>query len=241
MDTKKVSRANFLLVICFVLILLNGFQYKTGFKVDFITIGLIVLSFIPTLQQMLVSFKGGGVEVEFREYTVHKQMFIFLDGIASKQTWTFYTPRKDEIALGQGIKVLIDELLLNKKKDLIRQLKRWLQNENFNQKWFAAEVIGYAKIDELKSACKSSFENLDIDEYWELWQLNCLWAYSRFFEYEPLISKFQKSKNDSNLIWMAGACKQMIQEEETDRVKLKLEKVLKDFYQQRGSFSTDDI
>jgi Zn-finger protein len=191
-----------------------------------ITIGLLVLCFIPLFQKILTSIKAGGVELQFRDYSVHEQIFIFLDGIASRQAWTFFTPRKGEIALGLGFKVLIDELLKNKRKELLSQLKKWFESDNDNHKWFAAEVIGYGKIVELKTVCRNYFEKLDIDEYWEPWQLNCLWAYSTFLFYEPLTTKLKVTKNQANRLWMIIACKQMIREEKDANLKRSLQEAI---------------
>ena len=218
-----------LLVVCISLILLHGFQNRIPFTIDTITIGLLVLCFIPFFQKILSSIKAGGVELQFRDCTVHEQIFIFLDGIASRQAWTFFPPRKGEIALGQGFKVLIDELLKNQRKELLNQLRKWFESENDNHKWFAAEVIGYGKIAELKTVCRSYFEKLDVDEYWEPSQLNCLWAYSTFLLYEPLISKLDVTKNEANRLWMIIACKQMVREEKDANLKEKLERVINKF------------
>ncbi len=237
MKIKKFKNDNIGLLIlllstCVVLIIVHGFQDYISFKIDTITIGLIILCFLPFFQKILSSIKAGGVEVEFRDYSVHEQIFIFLDGIAARQAWTFYTPRKGETALGQGFKVLIDELLKNKRTELSRQLIKWFESENDNHKWFAAEVIGYCKMEELKTVCKSYFEKLKINESWESWQLNCLWAYSSFYLYKPLRLKLEETENERNRLWMINACIQMTKEEKDVKSKDELQQILSKFPQE---------
>lgn len=212
-------------VPCFILIYLNGIQNNSQFKIDTVTFGLLILAFLPLLQQFVSTIKAGGIELQFKNYirevSRYEQILIFLDAISSNQEWTFYNPRSGEEDLGKGLKSLIDDLAENHKKDLNKKIHDWFKSKNNNHKWFAAEIVGYAhdKIDKkFEVLCLNSFSSLNNDERWEHWQLNCLWAYSRFWKYEPLISRLRDTKNIANRLWMIEALDQMRSEESENTV-----------------------
>lgn len=196
-----------LTVICLILVVVHGIE---KFKVDVTTLGLLALAALPVLWEIVGSIKAGGVEVSFRELAVHKQVFKFLDGIAAQRAWTFYPPRAGESDLGQGLGIIIDNLNRKHEAELRSQLEDWLEVESSNIRWFASEIIGYFKIVELKDKLPYFFKGLDEDASWETWQLNCLWAYSRFNNYEELNVLLNRTKSDANQLWILAAYDQMV-------------------------------
>jgi len=199
-------------VICLVLIVLHTVAgvLKFDFKVDSTTLGLLTLAALPVLWQIVARVKAGGIEVSFRELAVHQQIFKFLDGVATQRAWTFYPPRPGESELGEGLAILITNLKREHGRELIDQLELWLEADNNNLKWFAAEIIGYFKIEELKDRLPVLFQGLDPNVSWEPWQLNCLWAYSRFQNYEELNRRLQATQSESNGLWILDAYSQMV-------------------------------
>lgn len=199
-------------VIALLLIVVHGFK-DSGFTIDHITLGLLVFAALPLLAQIVTSFKAGNVEVNFRDLSVHDQVFKFLDGIATKRQWTFFSPRPGEESLGPAFVVLTEQLLTNCRQRLINELRTWLSSDDVNQRWFAAEIVGYHRITELRRALKRAQETEDRNEPWPTWELNCLWAESRFDEkpYERLKSFLSRTSNRTNQIWILRAFDQMIE------------------------------
>lgn len=216
---KVKLKTSMLVVLCLLLAYLHGFEDKYSFKIDEITVGLLILCFVPLMQQYLTTLKAGNIELVFREYSRSKQIYTFLDGMASQEQWTFFQPRNGELNIGEGLGVLLKKL--NNKTELIKQVKKWLESDNDNLKWFGAEVIGFLKLEELEPALPSYYKSLPADVQWETWQLNCLWAYSRFHQYEPMITMLAHTKNIFNRRWLTVACEQMA-EIETGTLKQRL-------------------
>jgi len=78
-----------------------------------------------------------------------------------------------------------------------------------------------------ENECHNYYKNLDITQSWENWQLNCLWAYSRFNNYEPLIEMLKKPElNKFNKDWAIQACEQMLKEETDERIRKKLNRIV---------------
>ncbi len=198
-----------LTLISLTLVVLHGNEETWKFKVDSTTLGLLIVAALPVLREIVGTLKAGGVEINFRELAVHQQIFKLLDGVASQRTWTFYTPRSDEHELGEGFGILIENLKRDHKKDLINQLGVWLEADSNNLRWFAAEIIGYFRVKELKNRLPDFYSALDPDATWEPWELNCLWAYSRFHNYEELNRLLETTKSDANKFWILNAYWQM--------------------------------
>ena len=207
----KLSREALLTTACIVLIVLHGFP-RLDFNVTATTLTLLVLAALPVLRGMLTSFKGAGVEVSFRELTVHEQVFFFLDGIAAQQAWTFYSPRPDEKDLGPAFQHLVKELVTNNRARLVSRLRQWLDSPEPNLRWFAAEVIGFFRIEELRRAVRRRWEEADLDRTLEPWELNCLWASARFdaLPYASLRDALLATRNADNRAWMLRAFEQML-------------------------------
>jgi hypothetical protein len=198
-----------LTLVSLTLVLLHGMEFAWKFKVDSTTLGLLILAALPVLREIVGTVKAGGLELNFRELAVHQQIFKLLDGVASQRTWTFYTPRSDEHELGEGFAILIENLEREHKQDLIQQLKVWLEADSNNLRWFAAEIIGYFRIEGLKNRLRAIYRVLDHDASLEPWELNCVWAYSRFQNYEELNRLLEETKSDDNKFWILNAYWQM--------------------------------
>jgi hypothetical protein len=218
------------------LILLNGFQDPNiKFKIDTVTIALLILAFLPFLQHIVGTIKVGGTELQLRDYirevSEEEKILIFLDAISSQKVWTFYKPRKGEEDLGHALEAFIKKLVDEKSEKLNDKIKKWFKSENINHKWFAAEIVGRFNIEKLKDICKSYYTGLNFNEILKNWQLNCLWAYSRCEKntYETLISKLKEKINEENRIWMIDACHQMISKEENENLRGKLQNAIDEF------------
>lgn len=224
-----------LAICCLILIIINGHQdLKIYFKVDNITIALLILAFLPYLQEIIGTIKVGGTELQFRDYVrdiseVDKYLF-FLDAISTKKTWTFYDPRPGEEALGSALDTFIQKLREDNSEKLDNKIKEWLKSENENHKYFAAEVIGHLERKELRDICKKHFGLSDFKKELENWRLNCLWAYSRCEEnkYETLILKLKEPINEENRKWIIKACKQMLKHEKDENSRVRLDTAIQD-------------
>ncbi|MEW5930787.1 MAG: hypothetical protein AB1941_25280 [Gemmatimonadota bacterium] len=207
----KLSREALLTTACGVLIVLHGLPMKI-FTVTPITLTLLVLAALPALRGMLTVFKGAGVEVNFRELTVHEQVFFFLDGIATQQAWTFYAPRADEQYLGPAFHHLVKELVTNNRTRLVARLRQWLDSPEPNLRWFAAEIIGFFRIEELRRVVRRHWEGADWNRTWEPWELNCVWASARFdaVPYASLREALLATRNRDNQAWILRAFEQML-------------------------------
>ena len=201
-----------ILIIALVLIVVNGIT-SLEFTVDEITLGLLVFASLPLLSRVITSFKAGEVEIAFRDLSVHDQVFTFLDGIATKRQWTFFTPRVEEEYLGPAFVVLTEQLLIDARPRLVAQVRSWLQSDDVNQRWFAAEIIGYHRITELRRAVSRARETEDVDQRLESWELNCIWAASRLDSepYRSLKEFLERTSNRSNQAWVLKAFDQMIE------------------------------
>jgi len=176
-------------------------------------LGLLVLATLPFLSRVITSFKAGDVEVSFRDLSVHDQVLTFLDGIATKKQWTFFTPRPEEEYLGPAFVVLTEELLKDARPRMVAQLRAWLESDDVNQRWFAAEIIGYHRITELRRAVSRARETKAESQRLESWELNCIWALSRLDEepYRSLKEFLERTTNRSNQAWVLKAFDQMIE------------------------------
>jgi hypothetical protein len=197
--------------IALALLIAHGLK-SSSFLVDTTSLGLLAFVSLPFLSLVVTSFKAAGVEFSFRELSVHDQVLTFLDGIALKKQWTFFNPRAGEERFGAAFVELTCELVKNAHGDLVPQLRVWLRSEHPNHRWFAAEIIGYHKLQELHRAVRTAPESRDPAETWETWELNCLWAASRFEQprYRSLCSFLLATSSPENQAWILHALDQMI-------------------------------
>lgn len=197
--------------IALVLLIAHGLK-SSSFVVDTTSLGLLAFVSLPFLSLVVTSFKAAGVEFSFRELSVHDQVLTFLDGIALKKQWTFFHPRFGEEPFGAAFVELTRELVKNAHGDLVPQLRVWLRSEHPNHRWFAAEIVGYHNLQELYRAVRTAPESSDPDEVWETWELNCLWAASRFEQprYRSLRKFLLATSSPENQSWILHAFDQMI-------------------------------
>jgi len=198
--------------IAFLLLLVHGAK-SSSFVVDSTSLGLLGFVSLPFLSLVVSSFKAGGVELSFRELSVHDQVLTFLDGIAIKKQWTFFRPRPGEEQFGAAFAELTGELVRNAQSELFPQLRSWLKSDNPNHRWFAAEIIGYHQLRELHRAVRTAPDSADPRETWETWELNCLWAASRLEEpkYQRLRHFLCETTSPVNQAWILNAFDQMIE------------------------------
>jgi hypothetical protein len=140
-------------------------------------------------------------------------MLTFLDGIAMKKQWTFFKPRVGEDELGKAFADLTGDLVKKAQPDLVEHLRSWLRSQSANQRWFAAEIVGYHKLTELHAAVRAECETAEPDETWEPWKLNCLWAASRLDD-DPMYGRLSiflyKTTSKKNQRWILNALDQMV-------------------------------
>jgi hypothetical protein len=213
-----------------VLIVLNGLPKEyVNFKVDTSTILLLVIASLPVLQEYLTTIKAGSWELSFRELSVHDQVFVFLDGIARQQVWTFYKPREGEKEFGEAFLELAKGLVKNEKGKLTQKLFHWLKSDNDCLIYFASEVAGYFNYEfrelkeELKKELRRHFDSLPNTDPWSNGELNCLWAYSRYEEpqYAELKERFLQFSSSENKRWVLHAIMQMVNAASNDAVKFR--------------------
>jgi len=197
------------------LIVINGIsesidkKYGYSFIVDNTTIFLLLIAFLPFLGKYIVSFRFGNLEAVFRDLSLPDQIFVFLEGVAMNGRWTYYLPRGEEMRMGDAFRILIKEVNKINHFKLINVLRKFLDSDNPNLIWFASENIGYFKFEELKDRLPPKFNNLDKNVQWSEWQLNCLWAYSRFENYQCLHDFLMNTRNEVNQIWLLDVYRQM--------------------------------
>jgi hypothetical protein len=194
------------------LVVLHGFK-EAGFVVDEITLGLLAFASLPFISSIVTSFKAGDVEISFRDLSVREQVFAFLDGIATKKQWTFYTPRLGEDAIGPAFAILTEDLLKNARAQIREQVRTWIASDDVNQRWFAAEIVGFHRLSELRRVIERAPETKDFNERWQPWELNCVWAASCMDDppFRGLVDFLSKTNNLDNQAWILKSFDQMIE------------------------------
>ena len=170
---------------------------------------------IPQMQRL--KFKD--LEADFQSLSVSAQSLLFLDGVARKYQWTFYsTTRVGERALGQAFALLVADLLKVEKNELLVKLESWLGSGDNNCIWFASEVIGYFEIKELADALPAHIPT-DMHQPWLPHQLNCLWAHARCTKFHRLRDSLLQTKDEHNQLWLIFAYGQMPVEHQVTRAE----------------------
>jgi hypothetical protein len=179
--------------------------------VDQFVLALAVIALLPFARELVQTIKAGGVEVAFRDLTISDQVYVFLEAVTEKRAWTFYQPRPGEQDLGAAFKLLVEDLLTRDRDKALRKLRQWLAADEENQRWFAAEVIGHFKIAELRHRVVQVVDAMNPEVTSAPWQLNCLWAASRFeTDYLRLREFFLRTKSASDQAWIIRSFNQMI-------------------------------
>lgn len=173
--------------------------------------GSIYLMRVPlsSLLPRIDKLKYKDLEADFSRLSVSDQSLLFLDGVARKEKWTFYeSARKGERPLGAAFAIIVRDLLNVERNEIIEKLRQWLNSENENVVWFAAEIIGYFKVYELKDEISEAApQNPDrtIPES----ELNVLWAQAMLTDFENLNKFFQKTTSQANQEWILFLYQQM--------------------------------
>jgi hypothetical protein len=79
--------------------------------------------------------------------------------------------------------------------------------------WFASEIIGYFKLSELRDDLLPFCQPIMDDPkemHWSRWELNCLWAYARFHDYEQIHQLLQTTPNPDTQKWLLEVYPQMV-------------------------------
>lgn len=194
------------------LIVLHGLVDDATFRIDSVSIALVVIGILPFAYKFLTSVKAGDIELSFRSLSVDEQVLLFLDGVARQRMWTFYRPRPHESDLGRAFGLLVGNVLASDRRQFVQRMRDWLRGEDDHLRWFAAEVAGYYRIQDLKPELLA-LTTVGSDRPWEPWRLNCLWAYSRFDEYKRLHRFLLETSDSENQRWVIDAYDQMAVEE----------------------------
>lgn len=170
---------------------------------------------IPRIQK--ISIKD--VQAEFQSLSVSEQSLLFLDGVARKRQWTFYQQtRNEERALGQAFSLVVADLLKMERNNLLGRLECWLSSDDPNLIWFAAEIIGYFKVEEPKERLESHIPR-EINKRWQPHELNCLWAAARCSGMERLNDMLLRTEDEQNQKWLIFMYQQMSNEEPITRAE----------------------
>lgn len=188
-------------------------EYKL--KIDEVTVALLAIGALPWLDRFLQSIKAGGVELHFHSLKVEDQLLFFLEAIGRQKTWTFYRARDGrEEELGAAFGIMADQLYRDHHQKLCEKIEEWVASPNENLRWFAAEIVGYYKMTDLRENIKKP-EN--VEGRLKPWQLNSIWALSRFEpDYKPLQDFLIQTRDARNQEWVLEAYEQMIESGEID-------------------------
>lgn len=186
------------------------------FKVDAISVALLAIASIPFMKQYFESLKIGDLEFQFGSLKLNgvEQSFLFLENIIVKteKQVTFYPQREDESRLGEPFRNLVQELISKERSQLIEKVREWIQSDNDNLRWFASEIIGYFQIQDLKNNLLPVYQQIMAKPHDTCsdWQLNCLWAYSRFNDYKEVHELLQTTNNAETQKWLLKVYSQMV-------------------------------
>jgi hypothetical protein len=208
---------------------LEDSKYDIKFKVDYITILLIIVAAIPLLAEFIEVIKGKDFELRLRSRKFRDNVLTFLEDSARVKLWTFYGTRENESSLGDTFRALVSDLLEDDRQKLIETLRRWLKSNDDQLKWLAAEIIGHFKISELASELSSLYDLKNKTGTWLHGELNCLWAYSRFSNYEDLKNFLLETTDPKNQTWVLFSYEQMVRAREAtpDEFKSSINNYLK--------------
>jgi hypothetical protein len=207
---RRIALSASIMVGCITLIILHGIEDNLcyPFKVDEVTLALLVLGMLPVLPKFLTSFKGFGLDLALKDSGRVGKIYDFLGKLASVRQWTFYPPRGGESSFGQGFMVIVEDLIRDK-DELVKHLKDWWKGDD-NMKWFVAEIVGHYKIAEMREAMQVAIKDLKIEDEWRNWQLNSLWALSRFENYHSLAEQLKNPGiHPENRTWIIDSLLQM--------------------------------
>ena len=216
---KSLSfRLRFLMVIVPSILLVihllsDNFEYS--FKIDEITVSLLLIALIPILTRYIDTVKFGNLEANFKRLSKSDRELFLIKELAKRAKWTFYDARHTEIHSGKAFLWLLTDFRTKHKREFELMLQEQLDSDNENEVWFASEVIGYFKVKNLKDALNSHIRGIDLKEELLPYKLNCLWASSSFNKYQELFDSLHKDIHSFNRDWIIEAIVQMMLAYET--------------------------
>lgn len=214
----KSAAKIFLPVVGIVLFVLHGLgEEVVHFRIDLISFLFLVIAASPflarsleTLASYLDTLRVGNVEAHFRKLSFIEQVFTFLTVLATDRKLTFYGEREGEFRLGTAGQYLLEEMFSRNRRRTYHNIRHWLQADEENLRWFAAEVMGYFKLQDLSQELPHFYQNLDRHKDWPEWALNCIWAHSKLNnEYKELNDFLLQTKSSSNQDWLLDIYTQM--------------------------------
>ena len=200
------------------LFVLHGLGEKVvHFRIDKISFLLLVMAaspflsrFLDKLSNCLDTLKVGNVEAHFRQLSFTEQVSTFLTVLATDRQLTFYKEREGEFRLGTAGHYLLEEMFNRNRRRTYGTIRQWIQADEENLRWFAAEVIGYFELHDLSRELLPLYKAEDIHKDWPEWALNCIWAHSKLRNrYEELNRFLLETKSKSNQDWLLDVYTQM--------------------------------
>ena len=200
-----------------ILFVIHGLDEQIDFTIDQTSLVIIFLALTPyafgmmrKLSYYLDTLKVGNIEASFRQLGFSEQVYTFLTALAADRKLTFYSERNAEAGLGTAGEYLLKEMFENNKRRTNSTIRQWLDADEENLKWFAAEVIGYFELTSLAANLDHFYLHLKKEDEWSEWQLNCLWAHSKLMNNYDELNKFiYETTNNSNVEWLLDIYTQM--------------------------------
>jgi hypothetical protein len=128
---------------------------------------------------------------------------------------TFYPPREDEFRVEEEVFCDLAKKILDQDRlQLVEIIREWFERKSHQHLlWFASEVIGYFKLcelrDDLLPFCQPIMDDPK-EMHWSKWELNCLWAYARFHDYEHIHKLLQTTPNADIQKWLLEIYPRMV-------------------------------
>lgn len=208
--------------LCSVLIILHGIEGIVTFKVDVVSILLLLIAFLPFYGLYFDKVKSGNFEIYFHSLPLSDQVLTLIRSISKDSTWTFYSPRDGEKGFGDGVKIFVEELLERDFEKMVSELKKWLRSGNSGEKWMASEIIGYfvAKhpgLGDIKGYLPPLYKHKNMNDPWAEYQLNCCWAHSKIDNnFKEIHNLLLRTTNEFNQNWLLDVYHQMPKENHGD-------------------------
>lgn len=215
----KVNALALVPVLALVLFIIHGLE-QIHFRIDIISLGLLIIALIPFLRKHLETVKAGELELSFRALSQAEQIFMFLKSIGKDHRLTFYAPRARESRLGIAGRYLVEEMYNDDRGRLIAEIKNWLSGDDDGLRWLSSEIIGYFSLSTLTESLKETYSGADTNIDWHPWQLNCLWAHSKVDNnYQEMHKFLMDTKSASNQNWLLDVYVQMPDEGHADHAE----------------------
>lgn len=208
-ETFKSLYVVFLVIISLGLIIIHGIGWKC-FAVDNTTILLLLILMVPILSKYVESIKFGGLEASFKELSKSDRELFLINELAKEEKWTFYEARGSETHSGEALLWLTKKLKKDFPEKFQNMLTEQLASDDDNHVWFASEVIGYFEIEHFEDHLRKHVQKMKLKNKIATYKLNCLWALSRFNNYQELFDQLVPETHPSNRDWIVEALIQMV-------------------------------